>query len=63
MRFIENLSFALKKRVQKIFFKGCGLGQVLEWHIELPHLAKKRRINKMSRFSDKNILASIVKIR
>ena len=41
MRFIENLSFALKKRVQKIFFKGCGLGQVLEWHIELPHLAKK----------------------
>lgn len=42
MRFIENLSFALKKRVQKIFFKGCGLGQVLEWHIELPHLAKKK---------------------
>lgn len=41
MRLIENLSFALKKRVQKIFFKGCGLGQVLEWHIELPHLAKK----------------------
>lgn len=31
----------IKKRVQKIFFKGCGLGQVLEWHIELPHLAKK----------------------
>ena len=29
MRFIENLSFALKN------------GQVLEWHIELPHLAKK----------------------
>lgn len=41
MRFIENLSFALKNGFKKFFFKGCGLGQVLEWHIELPHLAKK----------------------
>lgn len=60
--FYRDFIVCTKIRVQKIFFRSCDLGQVLECYIELPHRAKKRRIKiKCADLQDKYILASIVK--
>ena len=39
--FYRDFIVCTKIRVQKIFFRSCGLGQVLECYIELLHCAKK----------------------